>query len=60
MLPVPTVLILFAVGLTAPPEFPVRVSVAPAPVKVTNPFASTVKSAELKDAKPMLAADDAT
>ena len=57
--PVPTVFILFAVGDTAPPLFPVRVSVDPDPLKVTKPFASTAKSVLSNDATPALAPLDA-
>lgn len=56
--PVPKVLILLAVGDTAPPLLPVNVSVDPLPLKVTKPFASTEKSVLSKEAIPAFAALD--
>ena len=48
----PTIFQLPAVGLNAPPVFPVMVSAAPLPFKVTKPLASTENLALSKAANP--------
>jgi len=59
MLPVPTVLILFAVGEIAPPLFPVSVFKAPVAARVTNPVPSTANEEESKLESPIFVASAA-
>ena len=58
ILPVPKMLKFPELGVSAPPEFPVIVCIGapPVPASLTNPLASTEKSALEKAAKPIFVA----